>query len=57
MTNIRHIRLQKLRDHMAARELDGYVVWRADMFSGEEVRPCDERLEMISGFTGSAIKF
>ena len=39
---------------MAARDLDGYVVWRADMFSGEEVRPCDERLEMISGFKGSA---
>ena len=54
MTNIKHIRLQKLRDHMAANDLDGYVVWRADMFSGEEVRPCDERLEMISGFTGSA---
>lgn len=42
--------LARLRD----KGLDGYVVWRGDMYSGEEVRPCDERLAAISGFTGSA---
>ena len=49
-----HHRLQTLRAEMAAHQLDGLLIWRADMFSGEEVRPCDERLAMISGFTGSA---
>lgn len=48
------IRLQKLREQISAHHLDGFLVGRGDMFSGEEVRPCDERLEMISGFTGSA---
>ena len=47
-------RLSDLRDHLKMRGLDGLIVWRADMFGGEEVRACDERLAMISGFTGSA---
>ena len=47
-------RLTALRATMAQEGLDGLVIWRDDMFMGEEVRPCDERLAMISGFTGSA---
>ena len=47
-------RLLALRANLAKEGLDGVVVWRDDMFMGEEVRPCDERLAMISGFTGSA---
>ena len=47
-------RLAHLRDWMKTQDLDGFVIWRGDMFSGEEVRPCDERLAYISGFTGSA---
>ena len=47
-------RLAALRHWMKDQELDGFVIWRGDMFSGEEVRACDERLAFISGFTGSA---
>ena len=47
-------RLAALRDWMAQEKLDGFIIWRGDMFSGEEVRACDERLAFISGFTGSA---
>ena len=46
--------LPALRACLRDKGLDGYVVWRGDMYSGEEVRPCDERLAAISGFTGSA---
>ena len=46
--------LTKLRAQMAQLGLDGLVIWRADMFSGEEVRACDERLAKVTGFTGSA---
>ena len=47
-------RLSALRQWMKDQGLDGFVIWRGDMFSGEEVRACDERLAFISGFTGSA---
>lgn len=47
-------RLLGLRAYLAEAGLEGFVVWRDDMFMGEEVRPCDERLAMISGFGGSA---
>ena len=47
-------RLAALRATLTQEGLDGVVIWRDDMFMGEEVRPCDERLAMISGFTGSA---
>ena len=46
--------LPALRARLRDKGLDGYVVWRGDMYSGEEVRPCDERLAAISDFTGSA---
>ena len=47
-------RLSELRQWMAGEKLDGFIIWRDDVFSGEEVRSCDERLAFISGFTGSA---
>ena len=46
--------LTKLRAKLDETRLDGFVIWRGDMFSGEEVRACDERLACVTGFTGSA---
>lgn len=54
MTDILAQRLKRVRQWLADEGLDGLVIWRADMFGGEEVRACDERLAMISGFAGSA---
>ena len=54
MTGSLTTRLAELRTHLSASGLDGFIIWRDDMFMGEEVRACDERLAMISGFTGSA---
>jgi len=45
-------RLKKLRDAMG--QLDAFLVPRADVFQGEYVAPCDERLSWLTGFTGSA---
>ena len=47
-------KLEALRTLLEKKNLDGFLVPRADLFQGEEVRPCDERLAYISGFTGSA---
>ncbi|AKS45676.1 Xaa-Pro aminopeptidase [Octadecabacter temperatus] len=47
-------RLNALRAEMDARNLDGFLVPRADRFQGEYVAPCDERLAWLTGFTGSA---
>ena len=47
-------KLAALRFVLEKQGLDGLLVQRADLFQGEEVRPCDERLAYISGFTGSA---
>jgi Xaa-Pro aminopeptidase len=47
-------RLAALRGAMAASELDGFVVPRADAHQGEYVAPCDARLEWLTGFSGSA---
>ena len=46
--------LHQLRQAMEAAGCDGYFVPRSDMFSGEEVRPADERLAQLTEFTGSA---
>ncbi len=46
--------LDKLRAAMRAEGCDGYFIPRSDMFGGEEVRPADERLARLTGFTGSA---
>ena len=47
-------KLARLRVMLAERGLDGWYVGREDMFQGEEVPACEERLAFISGFTGSA---
>jgi len=47
-------RLQALREVMAARGVDAFLVPRADAHQGEYVAPRDARLEWLSGFTGSA---
>lgn len=47
-------RLQALRDAMAAEQLDGFLVPRADAHQGEYVAAHDERLAWLTGFTGSA---
>lgn len=45
-------RLAKLRSIMG--DLDAFLVPRADVYQGEYVAPCDERLAWLTGFTGSA---
>jgi Xaa-Pro aminopeptidase len=47
-------RLKKLRETLAKRGVDGFIVPRADEHLGEYVPQCAERLAFISGFTGSA---
>ena len=47
-------RLQKLKELMISHNLDGFLVPRSDMFSGEEVPENEERLKYISGFSGSS---
>ena len=46
--------LTALQGQIRQRGYDAYLVPRGDMFFGEEVRPCDDRLKLISGFDGSA---
>ncbi len=47
-------RLALLRGAMAAEGLAGFIVPRADAHQGEYVTPRDERLQWLTGFTGSA---
>lgn len=47
-------RLAALRGVLKAHGLSGYLVPRADMHQGEYVAPRDERLQWLTGFTGSA---
>ncbi|HEX2580511.1 MAG TPA: aminopeptidase P family protein [Dongiaceae bacterium] len=47
-------RLARLRREMALREIDFYLIPRADEYQGEYVSSDAERLAYISGFTGSA---
>ncbi|WP_287884635.1 MULTISPECIES: aminopeptidase P family protein [Paracoccus] len=47
-------RLAALRRELAARELDGVLVPRADAHQGEYVAARDARLAWLTGFTGSA---
>ncbi len=47
-------KLELIRREMAQRSIDAYLVPRADEYLGEYVPPQNERLEWISGFTGSA---
>ncbi|MBA4789206.1 MAG: aminopeptidase P family protein [Rhizobiales bacterium] len=47
-------RLAALREALAARGVQGYVIPRADAHQNEYVPPCEERLAYLTGFTGSA---
>jgi len=47
-------KLAELREVMASKGLDGFVVPRTDEYLGEYVPKCAERLEWLTGFTGSA---
>ncbi|WP_298351504.1 aminopeptidase P family protein [Rhodoblastus sp.] len=47
-------RLKMLRARLAAMNLDGFLVPRADAHQNEYVAPCEERLAWLTGFTGSA---
>ncbi len=47
-------KIDPLRQWMKKEKLDAFLVPHADMFQGEFVAPCDERLEWLTGFTGSA---
>ena len=47
-------RLAAMREEMAARGLDGFIIPRADEFQGEYVPASAQRLAWLTGFTGSA---
>jgi len=47
-------RLASLRGVLAEAGIDGFIVPRADAHQGEYVAPHDERLQWLTGFTGSA---
>src|SRR5258705_2755842 len=47
-------RLVALRAELARRGLDGFVVPHADRFQNEYLPPSEERLALLTGFTGSA---
>ena len=47
-------RLKRLRNWMSSKNIDGFIVPRADFHQGENVAECDERLSWLTGFTGSA---
>jgi Xaa-Pro aminopeptidase len=47
-------RLAAVRAQLAAMGLDGFLVPRADVHQGEYVAARDERLQWLTGFTGSA---
>ena len=47
-------RLARLRDHLRGEGLVGFLIPRADVHQGEYVAARDERLQWLTGFTGSA---
>ncbi|MGE4612070.1 MAG: aminopeptidase P family protein [Paracoccaceae bacterium] len=47
-------RLADLRRTLKAKQLDGFLIPRADAHFGENVAPSSERLSWLTGFTGSA---
>ena len=47
-------RVARLREWLAANDLDGFLVPRADEHQGEYVAPRSERLRWLTGFSGSA---
>lgn len=47
-------RVRQLREQMVKAKVDGFLVPRADEHQGEYVPACAERLQWLTGFTGSA---
>ena len=47
-------RLLLLQSELKKKKLLGYLVPRTDVYQGEYVAKCDERLSWLTGFTGSA---
>ncbi len=47
-------RLELVRQEMAKSNLDAFIIPRADEYLGEYVPPQNERLQWLSGFSGSA---
>ena len=47
-------RVEALRAEMAKHNVDGFYIPRADQFQNEYVPPCNNRLEYITNFAGSA---
>jgi Xaa-Pro aminopeptidase len=47
-------RLAALREELARRGVDGFIVPRADRHQNEYVPACEERLAWLTGFSGSA---
>lgn len=47
-------RLSALREELARHNVDGFYIPRADQFQNEYVPACNNRLEYITGFAGSA---
>ncbi|MGH1577637.1 aminopeptidase P family protein [Planktotalea sp.] len=47
-------RLAALRAQLSSAKLDGFIIPRADAHQGEYVAAHDERLQWLTGFTGSA---
>jgi Xaa-Pro aminopeptidase len=47
-------RIAALRAELARRKLSGFIVPRADRYQNEYVPPSEERLNWLTGFTGSA---
>ena len=47
-------RLERVRQEMAKSNLDAFIIPRADEYLGEYVPPQNERLQWLSGFSGSA---
>lgn len=46
-------RVKQLRDWMTQRQLDAYVIPHSDRYQSEYLTPNEERLQWLSGFTGS----
>ena len=47
-------RIQALRKELKSRDLDGFIIPKADAHQGEFVAPHAERLQWLTGFSGSA---
>ena len=43
----------KIRELMATRKWDLYLMPRTDEHQSEYIAPCDERVKFVSGFSGS----